>query len=303
MTTNRSQHSLALRHWSVVTAVLLVLALLAPWAGATEVCGPEFNNVRSGGTRGFALYEGLIYKGLPDLSGLGIKRVRIIDRGIWTPAGIDAAPDPALVAQVAKTIPNDDTPVVLDFESYPMTGSAAAVADSVAKLNRIAADFRAQVPGRSFGHYGMPPIRDYWRAISKDRTGPQMRAWQADNTRLASLEADVDVLFPSIYTFYDDRDGWRRYAIAQICEARRISKKPVIVFLWPEFHPSNTTTRDRFIDADFWRMQLDLASRYADGVVLWGGYDLAKKVPRDWDENAPWWVATKAFAKSIAGRK
>jgi hypothetical protein len=96
------------------------------------------------------------------------------------------------------------------------------------------------------------PIADFWRAVSLNPANAQFRSWQADNDRLKSLEADVDVLLPSLYTYYDEPEGWRNYAIAQICEARRISKRPVIVFLWPEFHESNHRVRDRFLPPDFW---------------------------------------------------
>jgi hypothetical protein len=64
---------------------------------------------------------------------------------------------------------------------------------------------------------------------------PQFKAWQA-NDAVAPIAAQADVLFPSIYTFYPDENGWQTYAIAQIKEARRIGPgKPVYVFLWPQF--------------------------------------------------------------------
>jgi len=47
------------------------------------------------------------------------------------------------------------------------------------------------------------------------------------------------------------------------------------------------------------QMQLELLRRYADGVVLWGGCDIQAKHPRTWDENAAWWVRTKAFAATV----
>jgi hypothetical protein len=57
--------------------------------------------------------------------------------------------------------------------------------------------------------------------------------------------------------------------------------------------------RDRFLPPDFWQMELDVARRYADGIVLWGGYDLQNDHPRDWDETAPWWQVTKLFMSRV----
>jgi len=51
----------------------------------------------------------------------------------------------------------------------------------------------------------------------------------------------------------------------------------------------------QFLPASFWRLQLEIARRYADGVVIWGGYNLQARGPRTWDANAPWWRETLAF--------
>jgi hypothetical protein len=286
---------------------MLLLAQICALAAAPAVqaasCGPAFKDQDSGGTSHFVVYDGLLYRNKPDLSAYGIRRVSIIDRGIWPPTDPSQTPDPVRVAKVAGTFPDNDTPVVLDFELFPLTGSDATVRESIAKLRGILAAFRQQKPARRYGFYGALPIADYWRAVKLNRSNAKFRSWQADNDRLKSLEADVDVLFPSLYTFYDYPDGWRKYAIAQICEARRISKRPVIVFLWPEFHDSNNRVRERFLAPDFWQMELDLARRYADGIVLWGGYDLQNNHPRDWDETAPWWQVTKLFMRRVPGTR
>ena len=259
--------------------------------------------MNSGGTDRFVVYDGLLYRNKPDLSVLGIERVSVIDRGIWPPKDPSMTPDPVRVAKVAGTFPGNEAPVVLDFERFPLIGADATVRDSVSRLKGIVAAFRKQQPGRRYGFYGALPIADYWRAVPLDPANAKFRAWQADNDRLKSLgfETDVDALFPSLYTFYEDREGWRKYAIAQICEARRISKRPVIVFLWPEFHDSNWRVRERFLPPDYWQMELDVARRYSDGIVLWGGYDLQHDHPRDWDEQAPWWQVTKLFMRRVPG--
>ena len=110
---------------------------------------------------------------------------------------------------------------------------------------------------------------------------------------LASVASFVDVLFPSVYTFYEDRSGWQNYAIAQIQEARRLSRgKPVYIFLWPQYHPSNKKLANTFLPGNYWRLELETGRKYADGAVIWCcGNSQA------WDNKAPWWLETQDFLK------
>ena len=57
-----------------------------------------------------------------------------------------------------------------------------------------------------------------------------------ENDQLRPLAGAVDILFPSLYTFYTDQGGWVRYAYAQIAEARRNANgKPVYVFYGQQY--------------------------------------------------------------------
>jgi hypothetical protein len=114
----------------------------------------------------------------------------------------------------------------------------------------------------------------------------------AENDQLRSLAGAVDVFFPSLYTFYPDQAGWKKYAIAQIEEARRYGGgKPIYVFLWPQYHESNRILGGSYLPADYWLLELETAREYADGIVLWSGSS-------KWDEDAPWWKVTKEFVKN-----
>jgi hypothetical protein len=108
--------------------------------------------------------------------------------------------------------------------------------------------------------------------MARDR-GPRLTTLprvQQDNNRAASLARGVDMVFPSLYTFYPDQAGWLSFAAAQVCEARRLSSGPVYVFLWPEYHPGSSSGGEA-ISPDYWRFQLETARRLADGIVIWGG--------------------------------
>jgi hypothetical protein len=44
--------------------------------------------------------------------------------------------------------------------------------------------------------------------------------------------------------------------------------------------------------------QLQTMARVADGLVLWGGYDMAHGRPQPWDDKAEWWQTTLEFIRS-----
>lgn len=120
-----------------------------------------------------------------------------------------------------------------------------------------------------------------------------------------SLSQKIDAVFPSCYTFYRDQvkypilnndpdvDRWKHYCLDQIKEARKYNKR-VIVYLWPYFHSTFSTTPTTnpkgYMKGDFWRYQLEFAHKHADGVVLWhGGINKTTAV------NEEWWAETVKF--------
>lgn len=101
----------------------------------------------------------------------------------------------------------------------------------------------------------------------------------------------VDILFPSLYTFYYDQSGWKLYATANVNEAKRIAGgKPVIPYLWPQFHDSNSALKGTHLLGSYWRLELEhLKSLACPAAVLWGGWQT------NWNESACWWAETKDF--------
>jgi hypothetical protein len=240
----------------------------------------------------FKLYDWLIFKNRPDLTRYGIVPIYLIGGDLWTKGDNLAAKEVSdRVCAVSGEAKKKNLLTVLDVERWPMTGSDAVVNDTKRKYLTLLSLFRKCAPAIKVGYYGIPPLRDYWRAIKGERD-PAYRQWQADNEKYRDLANAVDVLFPSLYTFYEDQKGWVKYAEENIKEARRLAGgKPVYVFLWPQFHESNAKMKGKLVPGDYWRLELETAKRLADGAVLWGGWQTA------WDENAAWWQVTKNFLK------
>lgn len=248
----------------------------------------------------FLVFDATLYANKPDLSVYGLRPIAIAYAGTLGPnwyQSADLLPNIEAVQSVARNAQQKGHRVVLDIEHWPLEGTPSLVQNSLSKYLRVLTWFREAAPSLPLGYYGAPPLRDYWRAI-KDASSPEHQSWVTANDQLPSLVEAVDILYPSLYTFYPDQAGWKVYAIAQIEEARRSGAgKPVYVFLMPIYHDSNSSLGGTYIPADFWRLELETARQYADGIVIWGGWGHDNR-PANWDENSAWWKVTKGFLKS-----
>jgi hypothetical protein len=234
----------------------------------------------------FPVYDALNTKNKPDLAKYGLIPLRVLySSSLWNVGESRDEPNIAKIKALASTL-TPNAPVCVDIEHWPVTGKPDAVNTTIFKLNQVISTIRSNQPTAKIGFYGVLPIRDYWRAVGAKGIKRQDQ-WLRENMALKSLAQSVDIVFPSLYTFYNDPEGWEKYAIQNIKEAKKYGR-PVYVFLWPEFHDS-TVLKGQNIPSDFWRMQLEICRKYADGIVLWG------KSSPGWDDNAPWWLETVKF--------
>jgi hypothetical protein len=245
------------------------------------------------------IYEAMLFSGKPDLVGYGVRHIRIVDsHELWKPGGnTNAVPGGEELEKIVAGGPASGNLLVVDIEEWSL--GAAQAAESIKKYILTLDRLRSAAPNWRLGLYGVLPERDYWRAIRPPKD-PQYRDWQSDNDRAASIASHVDILFPSLYTFYPDQDGWVRYATANLREARRLAHgKPVYCFLWMQYHNSSDRAY-QLLGADYWRRELETCQQFADGVVIWGGFTLTggKFQPLPWEDNAPWWRATLEYLRS-----
>jgi Hyaluronidase len=248
-------------------------------------------------THGFVVYDGTLYMHKPDLTLLGLSPITVIySSSMWNSTeDRNNIPDAKVIQTLARQASRSTGIAVIDIENWPNIGFPGKVADSVQKYQATVQLFKQSAPSLRVGYYGVVPIFNYRDAI-RGSDSLWYSAWQATNNRVASAAQAADVLFPAVYTFYKDQDGWRKVAIAQIEEARRIGHgKPVYVFLWPQFDQAGKG--GDYLPRDYWRMELETARQHADGVVIWGGWQ------QTWDNNAPWWLETRSFLKEIGSQK
>jgi hypothetical protein len=266
--------------YSSVTAIAILLLL--PGADHAQ---------QSQQRRQFFVFDSLLYEGKPDLSQYGIQLLRGMNPPHGSSNDADAPLDEMKTRDAMSSLKGYTGIVYLDYEMWPLTdASPELIHESVRKYIRVADIAHDAAPAASFGIYGMIPCREYWGLVNHDPN--KLSKWKECNRQGEAIADHVAVLFPSLYTFYDDQKSWDAYAEGMI-EAARHYNKPVYVFLWPEFHPSNRLLKGTNIPAKFWRHQLELCGRLADGIVIWGGWQ------EKWDEDAAWWIETKNFMASL----
>lgn len=248
----------------------------------------------------FKVYDTLGYLNKPDLIAKGLSNIALqtwgsffssSDQSTWTEP--DFAHIDGEYGAINKILKSHAKLATLDIEHWVTSGTDDdVIRASVEKLRNVIRHVKRATPGVDVGYYSIMPRREYWPPATADET--TLATWYAVNDKAAKfgLADEVDVIFPSLYTFYDDPDGWVEYAVFNIAEARRYGK-PVVPYIWPHYHNSNQTLGGALVAGDYWRRQLEIVHRHADGVALWGGWQV------EWDENAPWWTETKTFLASL----
>jgi hypothetical protein len=268
-------------------AALIMCVRLVQAADSPPVAG---HNVKAA-ARKFLVFESLAYIGKPDLAPLGVLPTRGTG-GLWRPGQSRNEVDKIGVQQAVACCKDFKGVFYLDVEHWRVFAESDQVArENIAKFIQMADVVRRAAPDLKFGYYGVLPEIAYWPIVNP--AGGQLDAWHRANRLTQKIASHVDVIFPSLYTFYTDEAGWETYARETLKEARSYGK-PVYAFLWPEFHDSNQELRGQNLPREFWRKQLEFCRLNADGIVIWGGWQ------RRWDENAEWWQETKLFLRSLA---
>jgi hypothetical protein len=250
----------------------------------------------------FEVFDATLYKRKPSLADHGIKPITVIyAQQVWGPKDSrkEVPKLKAVLNRLAK-IPPSQKMVVLDFEHWSLQGyrhRPRIYNESIEKLKKTFELFKKHRPSIQFGFFAQIPVCHFNRAILPSNH-PDHILWQTDVRRVKRLAEKVDVIFPSAYTYTDNRKEWTKFVQASLKEAKKIFHGKIYPFIWPQFFNNRPTPRHlqaQYMDAEFWRFQLETMFKYADGVVIWGGWDFGNKKAATWKEAAPWWQVTKSF--------
>ena len=229
----------------------------------------------------------------PNLAPYGLKNIVVAyENSLWPSGASHSSPNPSYILStyIPKIKGQNPDVVVIDIETWKLTPdmTSSQVTTNINKFKTVLSAFRKGLPNAKLGLYMGLPYRN-WLAPCGDpaKRASRTSSWHSHNLRLQPLASAVDIIFPSLYTFYSDSAAvacWPTYAKANIKEAR-IYGKPVWGFLWMKYH-----TTGAWIPRSFWRTQLETTYTGADGLVVW-----SMAGSNTWSWSAPWWLETKDF--------
>lgn len=239
------------------------------------------------------LLDATTYANKPDT---GIPRLYLTDREFYAPlpgGGWDKRRgDEDRTRAMARAATG--SLLCLDIEHLKLdsrTASDAEIEAGIAHIAEIIGWVRDERPGMRLGLYGVMPIFEYWK---------QDDGWRRANGRLRQSRDDasgryiaeglsdlVDVLFPSLYTFYADLPGWEKFAAGMAREARRFGKQ-ACGFMHSRFHPNAQPPelRGTLIPLPFYQRQCEVVAEHFDGLVQWDGWDTVNNRTLAWDAEA-----------------
>ena len=126
-------------------------------------------------------------------------------------------------------------------------------------------------PNVKWGYYAIP-FTDYWN---------RKPSFYAGNNRIAEIIRASDVLFPSIYIFYNylsfkrENESYIRDNTRESIKTALKYGKPVYPMVMTRYHPSNAKVGDKsiaFDDFDFYVKTIaaeTVAGKRVDGIALW----------------------------------
>jgi len=253
------------------------------------------------GESDFKVYDATLYENAPEMSRFNIDTIKIVYANeIWIDGLKYGEPltDAILqesVKRIYKKINSDIKILCLDIEHWPLKADKETVNKSKRKYIDIVRRFKKLMPDKMIGLYGVIPIRNYYDALKIN--SPGYDAWTKQIDGISEIADEVDIFFPSLYTFRSNKMDWVKYAEANINQVKRFNK-PVIPLIWPQYHQSNRFIGLSYISKDFWSLQLETIAKNADGVLVWGGWDVKKRKRQKWNAAADWWHVVKNFANN-----
>lgn len=183
------------------------------------------------------------------------------------------------------TTPDSDN-LYLDIEHW------GSLPDFNEKMIETVGLWRESYPDRPACFYGVGPARDYWSTV--DLESAKYRQWVAMNMERQPLAEAVDLMMPSLYTFYDDEENnfvnWDQYAKANMDMAEQLSPgKRVVPFIWPQYH-NKSQLAGQYINAKFWRHQIEFLFTLTSEIIIWGW---------NMDHEQEWIAVTKDIMKTV----
>ncbi|MEJ2611552.1 MAG: hypothetical protein P8179_16080 [Candidatus Thiodiazotropha sp.] len=210
----------------------------------------------------------------------------------------DIEPNIEKIKEVAARLPKTDTwdnKYILDIEikHWISWSNDENIANSaIDNLITIIRTLKEARPDLEFGFYDIIPHHNYWGVVG-DRLA-LTQYMNSANKRIERLLPYVDFLAPEIYAADDNQEKWKRFAEYTLKRAQEYSgNKPVYAFVWPRYNDDSKLHEN--LSDEYWKLMLETSKKYADGTLVWGGWDMKNKKRMIFNENDRWWIVLKSF--------
>ena len=229
----------------------------------------------------FKVYNALLFKETPDLTDRGFSEINMIyedgvistnyrrKKGDFAWRFVDSK---KIEKRAVKSRENFQIPTVLDVEYWGhLLYNARTKREAEEVFLQLIRLYRANDPNVSVFHYG---------AISE-------RIYNASN-----------VVYPCYYTHGTNRNEWVAMVKNGIATIKKRSKDlPIYVFIWPQYNPvpKKHNLGYKFVEPDFWRLQLETLYPLCDGVIIWSHYRDENGKEIFFNEEMPWFQETLKF--------
>ncbi len=253
-----------------------------------------------GGKKPFRVFDAIRWGDKPNLEPIGLEPIKFYYASSFfdpVPSRADKNFDPpknGVVEQIARSAPPGL--VVGDVEHmWPGNGLAMDPRGIDAFIEMTERFQAAKRDNTKFGWYSSIP-RNYHDA-SEDYEHEDYRRWRRDVDKSIPIINASDFLTLSLYTFYEDVDGWEKYARRNIEAGLDVSGgKPAFGVIWPLYHDSSDR-KYQLIEREYIEVQLEvMLDAGLDGVIIW---TRSKERQLPWGDGPPFYKALVPFMKRI----
>jgi MYXO-CTERM domain-containing protein len=259
----------------------------------------------------FKIWDATLFSGKPNLQASGVQVLKEWHEGYpfgWPKDSggkeVRSMPTKEAVLALARDsggLSNDST-LSIDFESeywcvwfcknpgFQNQDQSATVIDTATRMGSIIDWVHEVRPNVRVSFYNSVPAQAPNTTNSGDLK--KIEEWKSLMRKMQPLADKSGFLAPQQYTFGYDVNFWDTDAKVMIPFAKELAKgKPVYPYIWMRIHGGNDSALwNKPVPKDFFAHQLEtLRQLGADGAIIWDGDH------SNWDENADWWQATKAF--------
>jgi hypothetical protein len=236
------------------------------------------------------LFDNIQIQDKPDLSVFGFRPLKIMyeDRFCDNPNTPSSTYNSTkALASLTADPPTTDRPFVVDIESWDLETETQKYIDAIKDIRSY-----VQNHGVELGYYNRGPVHDAY--VNDGAYNLRTR-----NLALQSLVNELDFVAPACgYIVNGFSVALNRRFMEYSLQEARIYQKPV--YMYASTRVPIGAGQYRLVTRDEWALVLEMANRYADGLIIWTiSFDTTWST--DYGEMSEWWEQTEAFCERLNG--